>query len=70
MMKAPSAAHLPYLRVLCERGSAPVAWMGTGRDDSLPQKVARRLEEGGYIQQSGAWWVPTDKGRHAVGRAI
>ena len=68
IMSSINPAYLAFLRVLCERGSAPVRWEGCGRDDSLPEKVAKRLEGAGYIRRDRHLWKPTPTGLHAVGR--
>lgn len=65
-------AHLPFLRVLCEAegGALPMQWNGSGKDRTLPVKVAKRLHDQGMIVPHKGWWFSTATGRAAIGRAI
>ena len=63
--------HLqPYLAALCRAGALPIVWDGAKPNRTLPDKVAKRLEQMGLIERRGADYVPTQSGRHAVGRAV
>jgi hypothetical protein len=64
-------AHLlPFLEALCREGAKPIAWDGAKPDRTLPEKVAKRLEQMALIERRGRDFVPTQAGRMAVGRAI
>ena len=63
-----NAAYLAHLRVICEHGSRPAVWDGMGPDPTLPERVARRLEQMRLIERRGDYWFPTREGKHAVGR--
>lgn|GEM_PF-5451677 len=63
-------AHKPYLDALCRDGARPVEWDGSKPDRTLPEKVARRLEQSGFIERRGQDYVPTQAGLRAVGRVV
>lgn len=63
-------AHiLPYLDALCRDGARPIEWNGQKPDRTLPDKIAKRLEQSGLIERRGPDYVPTQAGKRAVGRA-
>lgn len=63
-------AHiLPYLDALCRDGARPIAWDGRPPDRTLPDKIAKRLEQSGLIERRGLDYVPTQAGKRAVGGA-
>lgn len=61
-------AYMAYLRTIVDAGSRPAVWDGMGRDDSVPEKVAKRLEVAGLIRLNRGRWIPTLLGLRACGR--